>query len=44
MEIRHRIFHPFITIQAKKQWKDRGIPQVPENVFWQTHQPWIGMA
>ena len=44
-EIRHRIFfHPFATIQVTKQWEDRGIPQVPENVYWQTHQPRIGMG
>ena len=39
-----RIFHPFTTIQATKQWEDRGIPQVPENVYQQTHQPRIGMG
>ena len=43
-EIRHRIFHPFATIQATKQWEDRGIPQVPENMYRQTHQPRIGMG
>ena len=29
--------------QATKQWEDRGIPQVPENVYQQTHQPCIRM-
>ena len=43
-EIRHRIFHPFATIQATKQWEDREIPQVPKNMYQQTHQPWIGMG
>ena len=43
-EIKHSIFQPFATIQATKQWEDRGIPQVPENVYQQTHQPWIGMG
>ena len=42
-ETRHRIFHPFTTIQTTKQWKDRGIPQVPKGVHQQAHQPRIGM-
>ena len=25
-------------------WEDRGIPQVPKNVYRQTHQPQIGMG
>ena len=31
-------------IQATKQWEDRRIPQVPENMYQQTHQPQIGMG
>ena len=30
--------------KTTKQWEDRGIPQVPENVYRQTHQPRIGMG
>ena len=36
--------HQFATIQATKQWEDRSIPQVPENVYRQTHQPQMGMG
>ena len=43
-ETRHGIFHPFTTIQTTKQWKDRGIPQIPKGVHWQAHQPRIGMG
>ena len=42
--MRHRIFYPLATIQATKQWEDRGIPWVPEDVYQQTYQPWIGMG
>ena len=40
-EVRHRIFHPFNTIQTTKQWEDRGISQIPKGMHRQTHKPWI---
>ena len=43
-ETRHGIFNSLTTIQAPKQWEDRGIPQVPKGVHWQAHQPQVGMG
>ena len=43
-EVIKKLSTEFATIQTTKQWENRRIPQVPENVYWQTHQPRIGMG
>ena len=43
-ETRYGIFHSFTPIQTTEQWEVRSIPQVPENMYWQAHQLWIGVG
>ena len=43
-EIRYGIFNSFTPLQTTEQWKNRRISQIPENMYGQPHQLWIGVG
>ena len=43
-ENRYGIFNSFTPLQTTEQWKNRRISQIPENMYWQAHQLWIGVG